>query len=217
MIQIDINFCILLFYIFLRYLMAFDKELVILFGFFNLRLSKKFNPSTKKAPMRSIKQSRSILFDPLKYTVENQKIWSFFSVFDHVITHSRNLGASFLVFQKLLMIFQIWAKFHFIWLSISDFNWDRRGGEAGGGSLPPPIHRTSTSIKSHIQNRLNYIYVPFLKVAIWFVFALCGLIVFMVYWAIVYSEPYQTAKMELFAKIATSKAVKPLLRCLKGF
>ena len=28
--------------------MAFDKELVILYGFFNLRLSKKFNPSTKK-------------------------------------------------------------------------------------------------------------------------------------------------------------------------
>ena len=159
--------------------------------------------------MRSINQSRSILFDPLKYTVENQKIWSFFSVFDAVITHSHNLGASFLACQKLLMIFQIWAKFHFIWLSISDFNWG-----AGGG---PPIHRTSTSIKSPIQNRLNYIYVPFLKVAIWFTFALCGLIVFMVYWAIVYLEPYQTAKMELFAKIVISKVVKSLLRCLKGF
>ena len=166
--------------------------------------------------MRSIKQSRSILLDPLKYTVENQKIWSFFSVFDHVITHSHNLGASFLVFQKLLMIFQIWAKFRFIWLSISDFNWGRKGARQEG-VVYPPIHRTSTSIKSNIQNRPNYIYVPFLKVAIWFVFALCGLIVFMVYWAIVYSEPYQTAKMELFAKIATPKAVKPLLRCLKGF
>ena len=41
MIQMGINFCILLFYIFLRNVMAFDKELAILYGFFNLRISKK--------------------------------------------------------------------------------------------------------------------------------------------------------------------------------
>ena len=41
MAQMDINFCILLFYIFLRNVMAFDKELAILYGFFNLRISKK--------------------------------------------------------------------------------------------------------------------------------------------------------------------------------
>ena len=41
MTQMDINFCILLFYIFLRNVMAFDKELAILYGFFNLRISKK--------------------------------------------------------------------------------------------------------------------------------------------------------------------------------
>ena len=41
MTQIDINFCILLFYIFSRNVMAFDKELAILYGFFNLRISKK--------------------------------------------------------------------------------------------------------------------------------------------------------------------------------
>ena len=34
MTQIDINFCILLFYIFLRNFMAFDKELAILYEFF---------------------------------------------------------------------------------------------------------------------------------------------------------------------------------------
>ena len=41
MTQMDINFCILLFYIFLRNVMAFDKELAILYGFFNLRISKE--------------------------------------------------------------------------------------------------------------------------------------------------------------------------------
>ena len=39
--QMDINFCILLFYIFLRNVMAFDKKLTILYGFFNLKISKK--------------------------------------------------------------------------------------------------------------------------------------------------------------------------------
>ena len=42
MTQMDINFCIL-FYIFLRNVMAFDKELTILYGFFNLRISKKLH------------------------------------------------------------------------------------------------------------------------------------------------------------------------------
>ena len=46
----------------------------------------------------------------------------------------------------------------------------------------------------------------------WFVFALHDLIVFMVYWAITYSEPFQTSKMEFFVKIVTSKETKPLLR-----
>ena len=41
MTQMDIKFCILLFYIFLRNVMAFDIELAILYGFFNLRISEK--------------------------------------------------------------------------------------------------------------------------------------------------------------------------------
>ena len=41
MTQMDIDFCSLLFYIFLRNVMAFDRELAILYGFFNLRISKK--------------------------------------------------------------------------------------------------------------------------------------------------------------------------------
>ena len=40
MAQMDIDFCILLFYIFLRNVMAFEKKLAILYGFFNLRISK---------------------------------------------------------------------------------------------------------------------------------------------------------------------------------
>ena len=99
MTQIDINVCILLFYIFLRNLMAFDKELVILHGFFNLRISKKelpLYPSRKKhrwsqniffffawfyikmhiilyktAEFYFLNQSRSILLVPPKYTLEN--------------------------------------------------------------------------------------------------------------------------------------------------
>ena len=41
MTQMDINFCVLLFYILLRNVVAFDKALPILYGFFNLRISKK--------------------------------------------------------------------------------------------------------------------------------------------------------------------------------
>ena len=46
----------------------------------------------------------------------------------------------------------------------------------------------------------------------WFVFTLHGLIVFMVYWTITYSEPFQTSKIEFFVKIVTSKETNPLLR-----
>ena len=38
----DMNFCILLFYIILRNLMEFNKEFAILYGFFKLRISKKY-------------------------------------------------------------------------------------------------------------------------------------------------------------------------------
>ena len=41
MTQKDTNFCILLFYIVLRNVMAFDKEVAILYRFFKLRISKK--------------------------------------------------------------------------------------------------------------------------------------------------------------------------------
>ena len=44
----DINFCILLFYILLRNIMAFDKELSILYGFFNLRISKREKKEREK-------------------------------------------------------------------------------------------------------------------------------------------------------------------------
>ena len=51
---------------------------------------------------------------------------------------------------------------------------------------------------------IKYTYIPCLKVAMLCVFALCGLNVFMVKWAIAYSEPCQASKMELFAKLVTS-------------
>ena len=38
-------------------------------------------------------------------------------------------------------------------------------------------------------------YVAYLKVAVWFAFALCNLIAFMVYWTEAHSEPCQTSKM----------------------
>ena len=47
----DINFCILLLCIFLRNIMAFDKELAILCGFFNLRISKKPTFLEKSPPL----------------------------------------------------------------------------------------------------------------------------------------------------------------------
>ena len=92
------------------------------------------------------------LFPP-KYTLENQKIWSFFSVFDDVITYSRDIGGSFLVCQKMLMMFQVWAKFHFIWLSISGFNQEEQ-------FLPPPPPLNLTSIKNPIQNSVKRNYLP---------------------------------------------------------
>ena len=64
---------------------------------------------------------------------------------------------------------------------------------------------------------IEYTYVVCFKVSLWFVLALCGLIIFMVYWATVYSEPFQTSKMEFFVKIVTSNAITSLLRRWKGF
>ena len=64
---------------------------------------------------------------------------------------------------------------------------------------------------------IKYIYVACFKVVIWFVFDLYGLIVFMVYCEITYSEPCQTFKMELLVKIVTSKETTFLLRSLRGF
>ena len=51
---------------------------------------------------------------------------------------------------------------------------------------------------------IKYTNVACLKVDMWFVFTFCGLNVFMVYWAIAYSEPFQTSNIELFVKIVTS-------------
>ena len=48
MTQMDITFCILLFFIFLRNVMAFDKKLAALYGFLNLRISKKTNIMKKR-------------------------------------------------------------------------------------------------------------------------------------------------------------------------
>ena len=48
MTEMDISFCILLFYIFLRNVMAFDKKLAILYRFFNLIISEKNYPSREK-------------------------------------------------------------------------------------------------------------------------------------------------------------------------
>ena len=47
---------------------------------------------------------------------------------------------------------------------------------------------------------IMYAYVACLKVAMWFVLGLYCLLVFMVYWEITYSEPFQTSKMKLFVK-----------------
>ena len=49
MTKMDIKSCILLFYIFLRNAMAFDKELAILYEFSNLRISKKTTLLEKSA------------------------------------------------------------------------------------------------------------------------------------------------------------------------
>ena len=51
-----------------------------------------------------------------------------------------------------------------------------------------------------VLTRVKYAYVACLKVAMWFVFALYGLIVFMVYWKEGYSESCQISNMELLVK-----------------
>ena len=62
------------------------------------------------------------------------------------------------------------------------------------------------------HGRANFVGKLFDSVYLWFVFALCGLIVFMVY-----SEPFQTSKMDIFLKIVTSNEITSLLRCWKEF
>ena len=123
MAQMDIDFCILLFYIFFRNVMAFEKELAILHGFFNLRISKNAT-FLEKSPNGTqnifffeflcliLYQNAYIFVQNWKFYVLNQskytfspaqiypwklENWSFFSVFDNFITQSRDLGGSFLV------------------------------------------------------------------------------------------------------------------------
>ena len=50
----------------------------------------------KTAKFYVLTQSRSILLVPPKYTLENLKIWSFFNVFDDVITQSRGISFALL-------------------------------------------------------------------------------------------------------------------------
>ena len=63
----------------------------------------------------------------------------------------------------------------------------------------------------------EYTYVACFKVAMWLVFALCSLIVFMIYWATTYSETFETSKMGFFMKIVTSNETTSLLTRWKGF
>ena len=52
---------------------------------------------------------------------------------------------------------------------------------------------------------IKYTDVASLIVVIWFVFAVYGLIVFMVYWTIASSEPCQTYEMDIFVKTAAMR------------
>ena len=62
MTQMDINLCILLFNIYVRNVMAFDKELAILYRFFNLRISTK-TTFLEKSPNRTQDIFFELLFD----------------------------------------------------------------------------------------------------------------------------------------------------------
>ena len=64
---------------------------------------------------------------------------------------------------------------------------------------------------------IKYTYVACLIVVMWFIFAVYGLIVFMVYWTVAYSEPCQTSKKEFFVKIVTLKEITSFLRRLVEF
>ena len=58
-------------------------------------------------------------------------------------------------------------------------------------------------------------YVACFKVVFCFVFALCDLIVFMVYWATTYSKHFQTSKKEFFVKMFTRMRSPPCLDVVK--
>ena len=51
---------------------------------------------------------------------------------------------------------------------------------------------------------IKYTYLDCLKVVSWFVFAIYGLLVLMVYWAEAYSDSCQTCKMEHFEKLVNN-------------
>ena len=51
---------------------------------------------------------------------------------------------------------------------------------------------------------IKYTYLDYLKVVPWFVFAIYGLLVLMVYWAESYSDSCQTCKMEHFEKLVNN-------------
>ena len=77
MTQMDISFSILLFYIFLRNVMAFDKKLAILYRFFNLIISEK-NPSREKpqwGPKHIFLNFCLILYQNAYHFVKTAEYW----------------------------------------------------------------------------------------------------------------------------------------------
>ena len=154
MTHMAISFCILLFYMLLRNVMVFDKELAILYGFFNLRIFKK-TTLLKKIPNGA--QNIFLNFCLILYQNEYSYFWSHpkipfkirtfghFSAFLITSSHSHLTQMNhfwFVKSYKLLIIFQIWVRFHFIWLIFQIFY---------------PLCMNLTSIKKPMKNGVNEI------------------------------------------------------------
>ena len=69
-----------------------------------------------------------------------------------------------------------------------NFGWYGRGNFAG--KLLDSVHLIPMKDSSKSFPVIKYFYVAYLKVAMWFVFALYGLFIFMVSWVLAYSESF---------------------------
>ena len=114
MTQTGIIFCILLFHIFLKNVISFDKELAILYEFFDLRISKK-NYFSRKKLQRDLKYFLKnfclILYQNTYDFVQSRQVLCFKSIYKYSFGPTQIYPWKF-SFSKKVISQSFWQRHH---------------------------------------------------------------------------------------------------------